>query len=520
MPKPVFINEFQKGASENANIGTGLLLGVETYSKKGVARLTKDSVKVSGSVVTDLPIYFANFSETVFFAQGDTGKVYKSSDSGATWTDISNGSSTGAGQGLVFFDGVLYAFRGNKIDYLVSPYTNANWTTDWQPNGSAPGLTGTIHFPFIYPSAYGFYFANGNKLGLLQQAVVGTTINPATPSTYNYTNNIFELPSLYEITCMSFIAPSNIIMGTRSSGIGNDTQIADLITWDTISKNKFSPPLRLYSNAGAGQMGVTQLINRNNVCYAVTGGNHAIFQTNGSTFTQVAEIGLRTNYAKTTGEQATTPVFLNQYPSAIAMLGNKLLTGVSSSISSYPDSSYSLYPMGIWSIAFLEDNDMAIQCEFTTSNNVIQSNDYAIGAIHTISEGRILIGWKSNTSYGIDRTETKSFQTDADTVVISSPMMEIATPLAPLPSFQSIEVNLVRDLLPGQIVKVYARTAFDKPFTLLDTFTTATWTDRLSALKVTKNPLGNSQFVQVVISMATGTPNEYWTPEVRTIIVS
>lgn len=513
MPQPVFINQFQKGASENANIGTGLLLNIETYSKKGVARLAKDSVKVSGSVVTDLPIYFCNQTETVFFAQGDTGKVYKSSDSGATWTDISDPAGTGLGRGLIFFDGFLYSFRGTTLYVCSSPFTSANWSV------FQTGLNSVGHFPFIYPSAYGFYFANGNKLGLLQQSTTGTTIDPLTPATYNYTNNIFELPSLYEITCMSFLPPSNLVLGTRSSGIGNDTQIADIIMWDTVSKNKFTPPLRLYSNAGAGAMGVTQIINRNNTCYAVTGGNHAVFQTNGNTFNQIAEIGLRTNYSKATGEQATTPVFLDQYPSAIAMLGNKLLTGVSSSIASYPDSSYALYPMGVWSLAFLED-DTAIQCEFTTSNDIIRSNNYQIGALHTISEGRILIGWGSNGVYGIDRTETKIFQPQSDVVAIVSPMMEIATPIKPFPAFQTIEINLVRDLLAGQEIKVFARTAFDKPFTLLETFTTITWTDRLSALKVVKNPLGNSQFVQIMVQMSSTAPSEFWTPEVRTIIVS
>ena len=513
MPQPVFINQFQKGASENANIGTGLLLGIETYSKKGVARLAKDSVKVSGSVVTDLPIYFSNLTETQFFAQGDSGKVYRSFDSGATWTDISDLASTGFGYGLIFFDGYLYAFRGTALYVCASPFTSANWSV------FQTGLNSVGHFPFIYPSAYGFYFANGNKLGLLQQSTTGTAINPGTPATYNYTDNIFELPSIYEITTMSFLPPSNLVLGTRSSGIGNDTQIADIIMWDTVSKNKFTPPLRLYSNAGAGAMGVTQLINRNNTCYAVTGGNHAVFQTNGNTFNQIAEMGLRTNYTKATGEQATTPVFLDQYPSAIAMLGNKLLTGVSSSIASYPDSNYALFPLGVWSLAFMDD-DTAIQCEFTTSNNITRSNNYQIGAIHTISEGRILIGWGSNGTYGIDRTERQIFDPNIDNVAIVSPMMEIATPIKPFPSFQTIEINLVRNLLAGQEIKVYARTAFDKPFTFLQSFTTATWTDRLSALKVVKNPLGNSQFVQVMVQMSTTSPNESWTPEIRTIIVS
>lgn len=506
--QPVFINTFQKGASENANIGFGTFLGVETYSKKGVARLTKDTVKVSGSVVTDLPIYFCNQTETVFYAQGDTGKVYKSTDTGATWTDISPGT-LGTGKGLVFFDGYLYAFRAGAIDYYNPG--SGTWTQNWKT-----GLSGNQNFPFIYPSAFGFYFTNGYKVGLLRQANAGTAIDPATSGTYLYSSNIFELPSIYEITCLSFLTPNLLAMGTQSSGVGNDTQIADIITWDTISKNKFSPPLRLYSNAGTGVGGVKQLINRNNVLYAVTGGNGAIFQTNGTSFVQIAELGLRTNYRKITGEQATAPVFLDGYPSAIAMLGNKLLSGVSTSIDTKPDNSYALYPLGVWSIAFLED-DMAVQCEFPISTGTVRSNAYKIGAIHTISENRILIGYNDNGSFGIDRTSTTLYQNDITTVAIESAMLQIGTPLNPATP-KNIELQFVRNLISGQTVTLYARNGFDQPYTLLETFTPTPD----GSYKSTKNPIGASQYLQTLIQMKTGGDgnNTAWTPELRNVVIS
>ena len=82
--KTLFINQFQKGSQENANLGFGTMLGIETYSKKGVAQLTKKSTKVSGTTVTDLPIYFANATQDIIYSQGLTGKVVVSLELQAT----------------------------------------------------------------------------------------------------------------------------------------------------------------------------------------------------------------------------------------------------------------------------------------------------------------------------------------------------------------------------------------------------------------------------------------------------
>lgn len=522
MIQPTFINTFQKGATENANIGTGTFLGVETYSKKGVIRLTKDTVKVSGSAVTDLPIFFtlgpAAGTSYYVFAQGDTGKVYFSNDGGASWSDVSNSGNSfgsGKGRGIIYYDGVLYAFFNGTIQY--SKDYGANWAYPWNPNGGTLTLTGTYNTPFIFPSAYGFYFANGNYVGLLQEKTPGTSVDPASTSTYYFNEKQLTLPSFYEVTCLSFLPPSQLMIGTKSS---SNPQVADIIGWDTVSLNKFSPPLRLYSNAVIGESGVTQLINRNNVLYAVTGGSHSVYQTNGSTFTIVSEMALRTNYRKTTGEQATTTVFLNPYPQAIAVLGNKLLTGVSASTNSsiYAPSGYALSPMGVWSLAFT-DNDIAVQCEFTLSSGVTRSNTFKIGSLFTMDSRQILIGWYDGTNYGIDQSLVTTYQNDGTQVVLESAMMEIGTPLNPSPAYNSIEINLVRNLLAGQSISIYARTAFDQPYTLIQTFDTSTWTGDLNALQTTINPLGQSRYLQIYLSINTGSPNEAFTPEVRTIIV-
>jgi hypothetical protein len=536
----IFINSWERGTAENANIGTGSFVGIETYSNKGVARLTKDTTKVSASVVKDLPIYFTTESNDVLnpvmFSQGDTGRVYQSTDRGDTWTDITSGSvtpSAGLGQGLIYYQGYLFAFRGANIDYYV--YNTATWTLGWKTDITA----GVPHFPFINPNDGQLYFANANKVGLI--GTVGTTtFNPAGTigTDYIYTKGdsasegsatVFGLilPSIYQVNCISFLPPNNLVLGTAPAITGSDPQVADIILW-TPTLTTYNSPLRLFSQGAIASGGVTQIINRNNVIYAVTGGNHAVFSTNGSSFQLVEDVSLYTtsryiaDYNNTHGAQSTAPIFINQYPSAIAVQGNKLYTGVSSSVNSNPEF-YGNYPLGIWSLAFADSVGMAevlgqvsTQLEFTISTGTVCGNFFNIGALYPLSQGQLLIGWKDDKglgvdSYGIDKTGFLNYQANYAEVQIESPMFEIGTPLNP-DTIVNIQYNLPRNLLNGQEIHSYWRTRFDQdytefansPFTASNSKNRSVYNDQEESFKILQNPINPTRYVQIKTSMSTG----------------
>lgn len=599
--KPIFLNGWDKGSSENANIGFGTMLGVETYSKKGVAQLTKDTTLVSSTIVTDLVVSFTSRTSSNIFSQGNTGKVYSSSNSGTTWVDISP-PSLGAGGGIIYFQGFLLAWRGGNIDYCVSPYTSADWTQGWQ-TGLVSRADGG-NFPFLFPNDGAIYFTNGNKMGkiffgtalafnpatsatltinygtLIGTFSIGNTVTDTvtgatativtdngsnlmtvknivgtpsgsfnatnsisnsvgatavvtslgTASTYFYNPALLTLPDYYQVNCISFLPANYLALGTGGSGIGgNAQQICDLILWNP-TLSTYETPLRLFSQAGTGAGGINQIINRNNVLYAVTGGNHAIFSTNGTSFNLVDDISLHTTARLLTGTgvQATASVFLNQFPSALAVLGHKILTGVSTSINSVP-SGYGLFPLGVWSETFSDGSfngsqasseSNNIQCEFPISTGTIVSNtNYNIGALYPIAQAQVLIGWQDGSNFGIDVSNFTTFQTDPTVVQIESEMTEIGTPLEPQ-TIETVQINLVRSLIAGQTLSVYWRTAFDQPYALLETFNAADGDVQLNnSLKTTKNAIGSTKFIQLRINMSTGSPNEAWTPEIRTIVI-
>jgi len=510
IPQTLFINEFQKGASENASIGVGSLVGVETYSKKGVAQLTKDTTKVSGSVVTDLVTCFSAKDQDNIFGQGDTGKVYKSTDGGLTWIDISPGV-LGTGHGIVFYENYLLAFRGSSVDYLASPYTSSDWTQGWLTGLDTANVI--THFPFIFPGNNTVYFANMNKVGRIGLGT-GPTFDPATPGTgYSYSLAAITLPSFYVINCISFLPGNYLVLGTSSV---NQLQVADIIKWNP-NLSTYETPLRLYGTVNGG---VRQLINRNNILYAVTSGSTCIFETNGTTFNQVADLSLRTNIRSVNGAQQTQPILLFPHPYAISVFGNKLLTGIGVNNSYTPDG---YFPAGVWSVAFT-DEGQAVQCEYTISTGtVVATTNYDIGAIFPLADGFFsktsLLSWRDGNNYGIDGVELYFYQNNINDVIIESEMMEIGTPLEPA-VVQNLQINLTRNLIPGQFIDVYYRTSFDQDFTLMQSFD-PTIDGSSTGYKILKNSIGQTRFVQFQIKMKTGTDNasRQLTPEIRNIII-
>jgi len=509
---PLFINKFQEGSAQNANIGFGVMVGVDTQGIQGVVRPSKISEKVSGSVVTDMPTYFTAKDDDEYFCLDENGNVYKSTDAGESWSTVSGTTTTSSsGNGLQWFEGYLFDFRNTIIDY----WNGASWTASWKT-----GLTNADHYTFVYPSAYGFYFANGNKLGFIGKVDANTTFNPGGTigTDYLYTDNVFELPDLYTIHCMAFLSPNYLALGTGSK---LNATVADIILWDTITKNKFEPPLRLFSRAYEGQNGVRQLINRNNSLYAVTGGSHSLFETNGTTFREIENISEVVKYRNSSLNETPVQVFLHPKAGAIEVIGNKLFTGVSSrsGVPSGTPSGYGPYPMGVWSAAFTNDAEI-VTCEhvLSTGQTIAEGsvNPIRIGAIKATTQGRLLIGWETGTAVGIDLINAFNYQTNAANTAIESPMFEIGTPLVP-EVISNIEINLVRKLLTNQTILVYYRTGFDQDYTLLQTFTGDGTSTKYS---ITENPIGETQYLQMLIREATVAGQEKQSVDLRNVIIS
>lgn len=569
MKSQIFINKFQKGSQENPNIGMGTMVGIDTYSKKGVAMLAKKSTFNTGGF-TGTPHFIESSALGVYiWVQCSDGSVVYSADGGVSFQSTSTAFPTGGdthGNGLIFFQNYMIAFTDTKIYYWLNTAggagnnpTNGAWV-DWTSAvGGAGGnlqnfatnpITG-LHFPFLYPSNKGVYFGNGGdggtsnaspqtcSLGFFGQ--VGTTLfNPAgtIQVDFAWNNGIFKLPNYtYNIGSIDFLPPSNLALA--ASNFQNPAQGADLITWDTISTNKFNPPLRIYSNSlvnATTTAGIKQLCNRNQVLYAVTGGNHSIYETNGSSFNLVKDIGLNSNIRSANGGETAYPVYFNSYPQAICVVGNKLLTGVAgiTNTATYPPTNTGYFPVGIWSITFNEDGSKSTQCEFilpigsglvSPSGNGNLAQITCIKSIATISTStnQIVAGFRFksttlNDNFGVVTIDLFKYINDINYTAIESEMFEIGTALIPQ-TVNNIEINLAKKLLTGQTIDLAYRTSQDQNWTTLATYT-GDGTKNYYAL--TKNQIGATQFIQLRVRMATGSGgnNETDSPYLKTVVLS
>lgn len=539
MKTQLFINQFQKGQDkENANLGTGNMVGFDLYTKKGVAMLAKKSATVLDTSGTAAFPHFQCVSllGTVAWVQLSDGQVLSSTSPFTSWTGTSfPDTGAGFGNGLIFFEGFVFAFTPTKVYYHNQNPASGSWT-DWttakslaanvnQAMSPIPGL----HFPFLYPSSRGVYFGNGSSNGTVGFfGQVGTTAFDPTGSAgtdFLYNGAIFSLPNnTYNIGPLNFLPPSNLAIAAYAF---QNPSSADLITWDTISANKFNPPLTLYSNTqGLNTQGIKQIFSRNQVLYTVSGGNHTLYETNGSTFNLVEDIALYSNVRGTNGAETNLPVFFDSYPQAIAVVGNKLLSGVSTpSDNTYLTTGLGIFPIGVWSVAFNADGSKSTQCEFIPPVGSLISpsgaGNYAkITSIQPIGSARFLIGYGVKTSgtlaSGVALIDISSFITDITQTALESEMFEIGTAINPQ-TVNLIEINLVKNLLAGQVIDLSYRTGFDKDWTVIDTYT---GDGTLNYYHLDKNPIGATQYIQLRIRANTGSPNGSDSPEIRNIILS
>lgn len=574
-------SEWQKGSNESNVLGQGALVGVDTYSKKGVLRLAKKSstvtqVTVGATGATGMLSYYGTSGYPTFFeitsqgsitwAQLGEGSVINSTDGGNTWNDTAfptgaTGTVVGcSGNGLIGFQDYLFAFANSKIYFTNGNSPTGGWTdwTDTKVLGDMNALNATPinapHFPFLFPNNRGVYFCNGGSIGFFGQN--GTTAFSPTGVTgtdFLYNGNALQLPSLtYVTTNLNFLPPNNLAIVAYP--YRNPTQDGVILTWDTVSPNKFSPPLRIFGNSlatGAGTTGgIKQIYNRNQVLYIVAGGNHAIYETNASSWNLLEDIGLYSSvrdYASTPDSaESDLPVFYNSFPAAITILGNKLLTGTApltnaGVISTYPPASYGIFPVGVWSVAFLPDGSHSTQCEFSlpVGNSTISpsgSGNYAkITALAPVnisgsSTNQIMVGYtyKAPNSVlnqsGIALVDMLKYIDNINYVSIESPLYEIGTALNP-ETVSSIEINLVKNLLSAQTIDVYYRTSLSVGWTAVTgnggNFTgTFTGDNTSNFYQVTDNNIGKTQFIQFRVRMATTSDNPNSSPEIRSVKIT
>lgn len=554
--KPIFVNNFQKGASQSSNLGTGAIVGFDVYSKPGAVILGKKISNIYQFGNGEYPTYIdfsgnpSGFFNTRMWVQTALGTVYYSDNYTSvspTFTQVVlAGPPTGDGQGLIVYENYVFLFFETQVWYSNSNASAVAPTFVVWKTGLLGGATSPIpfnHFPFLFPSNRGFYFGNANAVGFVGQVFpVGsstpTAFNPAgvLNTDYLYNSSILTMPANYIVNTLDFLPPSLLAIGANNLQSGQE---ADIFTWDTISANKFSAPIKIYSGTNiVGAQGIKHFVNRLNVLYTAVGGNHAFYSTNGGTANIIADLSLYANVRdgalNANGKEYPLPVYYNSFPSAVSVSGNKILTGSGSSTNNsyYPSSNTGVFPTGAWSVYFNNDGSIVQQMEYSipflgvltigSLSSFASTGDYAaITAIKPYPTGQLGIGYVAKFGGGsgignIAVFDTVAYIQDKTLTSLESELFEIGTALSPqVPN--NIEINLIKNLLAGQQIEISYRKFTDANWSIIETFTGDGTKNYYS---IQQHGIGPTQYLQIRYRANTGVTNPNDTPELRTIEIS
>lgn len=253
------IKDWQSGVSSSPYSGISVIANLDV-SKSG-ALLMNNKPVASASTIDGYIKYWAKYNDT-FYGQTSSGKIYQSTDNCVTWTLLSGNSlSRASGNGLTVYKNKLYAAREVALD--TYDLITGTWATGYSGFFNIGAFNG-VHTLFVGQDDI-MYMANGNTVASFN----GTSWN----------QNALDLPAGYSITSFSEQGQM-LLIGT----VHTSKRRADIFPWDRVSPS-FDIPVRI------GENGVYQMIEKDNLTYAVCGDDYTLYVTNGVTSNRVISVG-------------------------------------------------------------------------------------------------------------------------------------------------------------------------------------------------------------------------------------
>lgn len=477
-----------QGISQSPFTGYGDVRQLDIFTLPGIAKLNNLTAKKSGSTVVTRVNWMVKNPATPaeVYALDDGGKVYKSTDSGATWALMTGFGAGGAGQGMAIWKNYLFVARATAIDVCgdgtATGITNANWSNSWA------GLTLTTdalwHPMLVSKNDNKLYIGAGIYVSSVDE-VTGQTFAPGTPATYTATAQALDLPPNYRIKCMEELG-NNLMLGTWQGTNVYDIRVADIFPWDR-SASSFGQPIVI------NEFGVHAMLNIGNALVVLAGIDGQVFISGGVGATPIAQIPQSI-------ADISNNKYIDFYPGAIANWKEKVYFGVSSG-----GSATTIAGMGVYSLTRTARGNILINEHLISTGNDGSGETIKIGALLPVTRDNMLIGWADDTTYGIDNITTSSFATSYGGY-FESPMYRVGTS-DQTRKFQQVEINLARPLRTNEGIKLSYRSDLSQSYTDFITWDFATYAGELSHTTTLTKPTYNipkSELIQIKVSI-TGT---------------
>jgi hypothetical protein len=447
----IVINEFYKGVADSAHIGFEQMVNLDVFSNPGIAKINYKTA--SKHTPTGLIRWFVQDPavSTNFYALDSTGRVYKSTDSGDTWTLVTGNSLTSAsGEGLNIWKDYLWVLRASNADVYGPLSGSPAWTTGFV-SGSAWAAT---EHPTLVSSDDSLYWGGGRYVLNIYE-VATKTFSPSDATTYVVNQNALDLPANYNAKTLAEQGRW-LLIGTYKGSVYYQQKVADIFPWDKISPS-YNNPIKL------GEFGVNQMITTtDNRVLAVAGREHTIYLTDIVNSSRVRKLSnLLRNDETTYG-----PVVLDPQPGAIMNHKGRVFMGVSANNVSNPAGVYSFIP-----------SDGLVTLENTISSGHIDGL-MQIGALISIDENSYLMSsQRQGAGYTIDKvlgTGTSAKRYTGYVAEFRSQLYEIGTPLQKR-KLQELNIILAKPLGAGQGFKIQWRESLDDGWSQMVIFDYATY---------------------------------------------
>lgn len=450
----------RQGIAQSPHVGFGAVVNLDITTVPGVVQLNNIMSKKSGTTVTAQPNWAVRhpIDPAQVYVLDSAGTVYKSTDNGDTWAVLSGTSSTNAhGNGLWIWKNYLFVARDTNLDVCgdgtSSGITSGNWTLGWKTIDSDvlwhPMITSKLDTK-LYGGAGRYIFSLKENSGF--------TFAPGTSGTFTWTQQALDLPSDYRIKCIKELG-NNLMIGTWQGTNIYDIRIADIFPWDT-SSPAYGQPIQM------NDFGVHAMENINETLYILAGINGTIFKSDGVSTIPIGQLPQDLSGGK----------YLEFYPGAIMSYKNKLFFGVGQG------GSTAISGMGVYSLMQTgRGNVLTLEHTISTLNDG-STNPLKPTTLLPISRDKCLIGWRDNSSYGIDVTNNTSYAYGTDYAGYFDTPLYVVGSLKNLKTFENFDFELGKLLLTGEGIKISYRKNLSNSFTTIGTC--GTYTHSIAGTKV------------------------------------
>lgn len=425
----------RQGTAPSMHVGFASVVNLDTTTVQGIVQLNNIQVKKSGTTVTAQPNWSVRhpLDPTQVYEIDAAGTVYKSTDSGTTWSVLSGTSSTNAhGNGIWIWKNYLFVARDALLDVCgdgtSSGITSSNWTLGWKTIDSD-----VLWHPMLTSKNDGKLYGGAGKYVFSLEENSGFTFAPGTSGTYTWTQQALDLPENYRIKCVAELG-NNLMSGTWQGTNVYDIKVADIYPWDRSSPS-FGQPLQL------AQFGVHAMINILETLYILAGIEGTVFKSDGVNATPIAQLPQDLSGGK----------YLEFYPGAICSYKNKLFFGVGQG------GSTAISKMGVYSIWQTGRGNVLTLEHLVSTLNDGSTNPLKPTTLLPISRDKLLVGWRDNSSYGIDLTTNNSYAYSSDYSGYFETMLYVVGSQDHKAGFSRLLLTLGKKFASGEGIKVWYR---------------------------------------------------------------